>query len=35
MDEWELPLEETGEFEQGEESASGTDTGWKDELNLA
>src|SRR5437588_45373 len=35
MDEWELPLEETGEFEQGEENASSLDTGWKDELNLA
>jgi hypothetical protein len=37
MDEWDLPLEETGEFEQGEEGApaTDTDTGWKDELNLA
>src|SRR5690349_24096088 len=37
MDEWELPLEETGAFEPGEENASATDTdtGWKDELNLA
>jgi Replication initiator protein A len=37
MDEWDLPLEETGEFEQNEEGtpAADTDTGWKDELNLA
>src|SRR6201986_1160072 len=35
MDEWDLPLEETGEFGQCEDNASGTDTGWKDELNLA
>jgi hypothetical protein len=36
MDEWELPLEETGGFEPpGEESPSLADAGWKDELNLA
>jgi hypothetical protein len=35
MDDWDLPPEETGEFEQGEDSTSSTDTGWKDELNLA
>ncbi len=35
MDEWELPLEETAEWEQTEESASALDSGWKDELNLA
>ncbi len=35
MDEWELPLEETGDFEQGEESSAAGDAGWKDELNLA
>ena len=36
MDEWELPLEEAGGFEQpGEENPSAADAGWKDELNLA
>ena len=35
MDEWELPLEETGDFEQSEESSAAGDAGWKDELNLA
>ena len=36
MDEWELPLEEAGGFEQpGEENPSLADAGWKDELNLA
>src|SRR5438067_3771426 len=36
MVEWDVPLEETGEFDQqNEEGASSTDTGWKDELNLA
>ena len=37
MDEWDLPLEESGEFDQGEEGlpATETDAGWKDELNLA
>ena len=36
MDNWELPLEETGAFErQGEEGTSAADAGWKDELNLA
>src|SRR3954470_11138981 len=37
MDEWDLPLEESGEFEQGEEGAPAADmdAGWKDELNLA
>src|SRR3954462_9903906 len=36
MDEWDVPLEETGEFDQqNEEGTSSADTGWKDELNLA
>jgi hypothetical protein len=37
MDEWDLPLEETGEFEPSEEGSPTTeaDSGWKDELNLA
>ena len=35
MDEWELPLEEAGAWEQAGESPSAVDTGWKDELNLA
>ena len=36
MDDWEMPLEETGEFDrQGEEGTSAADAGWKDELNLA
>jgi hypothetical protein len=36
MDEWDVPLEETGEFDQqNEEGASAADAGWKDELNLA
>jgi replication initiator protein A len=36
MDEWELPVEEAGGFEQsGEENPSLADAGWKDELNLA
>jgi Replication initiator protein A len=35
MDEWELPVEETGDFEQSEESSAAGDAGWKDELNLA
>jgi hypothetical protein len=36
MDEWEVPLEETGEFEQpNDEGISPADAGWKDELNLA
>jgi hypothetical protein len=35
MDEWELPLEETGGFEQSDESSAAGDAGWKDELNLA
>src|SRR5438105_204667 len=35
MDEWDLPLEETGAFEQSEEGTPANDTGWKDELNLA
>jgi hypothetical protein len=36
MDDWDLlPPEETGEFEQGEDSPSSSDAGWKDELNLA
>ena len=34
MDEWELPLEETGEWNK-RESATDVDAGWKDELNLA
>lgn len=36
MDDWDMPLEETGEFDrQGEEGVSPADAGWKDELNLA
>ena len=36
MDEWDVPLEETGEFDhQNEEGTSSADAGWKDELNLA
>src|SRR6516164_1909644 len=36
MDDWDLPLEETGEFDrQNEEGTSPADAGWKDELNLA
>ncbi|HZW32006.1 MAG TPA: replication initiator protein A [Isosphaeraceae bacterium] len=36
MDEWDLPLEETGEFDQqNDEGTSAADAGWKDELNLA
>jgi hypothetical protein len=35
MDEWDLPVEETGEFEPSEEGSPSTDAGWKDELNLA
>ena len=36
MDEWDVPLEETGEFDrQSEEGTSPADAGWKDELNLA
>ena len=36
MDDWDVPLEETGEFDhQGEEGTSSADAGWKDELNLA
>ena len=36
MDEWELPVEEVGGFEQpGEENPALADAGWKDELNLA
>ncbi len=36
MDEWELPLEETEEFEApAVEGVSPADAGWKDELNLA
>jgi Replication initiator protein A len=36
MDEWDVPLEETGEFDrQNEEGTSPADAGWKDELNLA
>jgi Replication initiator protein A len=36
MDDWDLPLEETGEFDrQNEEGTSSADAGWKDELNLA
>jgi hypothetical protein len=35
MDEWELPIEETGEWEHAEDNVSSVDTGWKDELNLA
>ena len=35
MDEWEPPIEETGEIEQPDEIVSSVDSGWKDELNLA
>ena len=36
MDEWDVLLEETGEFDQpSEEGTSLADAGWKDELNLA
>ncbi len=36
MDDWDVPLEETGEFDrQGDEGANSADAGWKDELNLA
>ena len=36
MDEWDVPLEETGEFDQpSDEGTSPADAGWKDELNLA
>ena len=35
MDEWEPPIEETGEIEQVEENVVAIDAGWKDELNLA
>jgi hypothetical protein len=36
MDDWDLPLEETGEFDrQNDEGTSPADAGWKDELNLA
>ena len=36
MDEWDVPMEETGEFDhQNEEGTSSADAGWKDELNLA
>jgi hypothetical protein len=36
MDEWDVPLEETGEFDhQNGGGASSADAGWKDELNLA
>jgi hypothetical protein len=35
MDEWDLPVEETGELEPSEEGSPTTDAGWKDELNLA
>jgi hypothetical protein len=36
MDDWELPIEEAGGFEQpGDEGSSTADAGWKDELNLA
>jgi hypothetical protein len=36
MDEWDVPLEETGEFDQpNNEGISPADAGWKDELNLA
>ena len=36
MDEWDQPIEETGEFDQqNEEGPSSADPGWKDELNLA
>src|SRR5262249_13107377 len=35
MDEWETPIKESGGFETAEEGSATTDTGWKDELNLA
>ncbi len=36
MDEWDVPLEETGEFDQpNDDGTSPADAGWKDELNLA
>ncbi|QEH39213.1 Replication initiator protein A (plasmid) [Aquisphaera giovannonii] len=36
MDEWELPVEEAGDFGQpGDENPALVDAGWKDELNLA
>src|SRR5512135_2075127 len=35
MDEWEPPIEETGEVEQPDEIVSSVSSGWKDELNLA
>src|SRR3954463_7827192 len=36
MDEWDVPLEESGDFDQqDEEGPSSADAGWKDELNLA
>ena len=36
MDEWDVPLEETGEFDHPtDEGTSPVDAGWKDELNLA
>ena len=36
MDEWDVPLEETGEFDHpSDEGTSLVDAGWKDELNLA
>jgi hypothetical protein len=36
MDEWDVPVEETGKFDRpGEESPPPADAGWKDELNLA
>src|SRR4051794_20380721 len=35
MDEWDDPIEEAGGVELIDESASTSDAGWKDELNLA
>ena len=35
MDDWDAPIEETECLELIDEGASGTDPGWKDELNLA
>jgi hypothetical protein len=37
MDEWDVPLEETGAFDHlnNDEATSSADAGWKDELNLA
>ena len=36
MDEWEMPIEESGGFEQSRgECVGAADHGWKDELNLA